>query len=45
VPNAAVTTVPPSRGSIALLVVFSVVGALAIVAGLWLAMAHLGYGK
>jgi hypothetical protein len=33
---------PPSRGSIALTVVFSVIGALAVVAALWLAMVHFG---
>jgi serine/threonine protein kinase len=40
-PRPAVPASSP-RASIALLVVFSVVGALAIVAGLWLAMAHFG---
>jgi serine/threonine protein kinase len=41
-PHPAFVPAPPSRGSIALLVVFSVVGALAIVAALWLAMARFG---
>jgi serine/threonine protein kinase len=38
----ALAPVPPRRTSIAMIVVFSVVGALAIVAALWLAMARLG---